>query len=61
MFGYDDNTGLNEYIRRNLKSNNFTKIDAGAGVIAPAAASNYNIPRSVEKVSAKLLICSNIG
>ena len=44
-----------------LKSGEYTKIDAGAGVITPAAASNYNIPRSAEKVSAKLLIYSNIG
>ena len=51
VFGYDDNAGLDRYIKNNIRNNAFTKIDTGAGVIAPAAASNGSVSQNGSNVN----------
>ena len=52
LFGYDDNVGLNRYIKDNIKSNKFTKIDRGAGLITPAAGSDDSVSQNGSNVNA---------
>ena len=61
IYRYNDNVKLDKYIKNNLKTNRYTKIGPGVRLSDTADPIDAMLPQSAEKVSAKLLICSNIG